>query len=78
MTVKDIIIVALKSIGADGLFNRDVGCGCNLDDLPCEFECNICDCEPAHRKIATAEDTDNESDYEIGDEIYVPMEELKK
>lgn len=78
MTIKDIIIEALKKMGADGLCNRDVRCGCSKDDLPCEFDCDIWDCEPARRKIATAEDIDEESDYEIGAEIYVLMEEPKK
>ncbi len=76
MTIKDIIIAALESMGADGICNRDNQCGCDRYDLLCEFP--SFDCEPAKRKIATAEDIDEESDYEVGDEIYVPMEEPKK
>jgi len=32
---------------------------------------------PAHKKIATEDDIDDFSDYEIGDEIFCPDEEEK-
>jgi len=46
MTVREIIIQHLKSIGADGLAGYD--CGCGIDALaPCEC-LHIDECEPAH------------------------------
>jgi len=72
-TVRDILIAELKRMGADGLCGEN--CGCAMDDLPCAFENDITECEPARRKIATAEDVRVDADFSIGDEIYVPMEE---
>jgi len=70
MSVKDIIIEALKKMGADGLCNPGCSCGCGLGDFDCE-EVNL-DCEPARKIIATQEDVDEmDGDFEVGDEIYV-------
>lgn len=71
-TVKPILIDALKQLGADGLCNNDVECGCGLDDLvPCCEDCT--GCEPARQVTA-------EQARELGywlhpddDHIYVPM-----
>ena len=74
MTIREIIVEALKRFGADGVCNPEFSCGCGLDDLsPCESD-SILMCEPAKRKIATAEDVAEESEYEVGDEIFVLME----
>jgi hypothetical protein len=41
-TVKEIVVAALKEMGADGLSN-EIGCGCGLDDLmPCYDACAGC------------------------------------
>lgn len=72
MTVKDIIMAKLKEIGADGLCNRDMSCGCEIEDIP-PCECPLMECEPANRKIATIEDITEESEFEVGDEIYVAL-----
>lgn len=47
MKAGEIIESHLKSIGADGLCNRDMACGCGIGDLaPCEC-LNLEFCEPA-------------------------------
>jgi hypothetical protein len=50
MNAKDLLIKALADMGADGLYNADLECGCGLDDLiPCDTcECEVC--EPAIKK----------------------------
>jgi hypothetical protein len=45
MTVKDIVLAHLKSIGADGLCGDD--CGCGLKNLMWCDEAAIRDCVPA-------------------------------
>lgn len=61
MTVKEIIIEKLKSMGADGLCCED--CGCGLDDLePCSC-INIDMCVPAI--------------WSMEEEDFIPMEVAK-
>lgn len=63
-SVKDIVREYLLSIGAKGLCNPDLECGCGIDYL---FECECPDygnCYPA--KISHEED---------GFPIYVPIEQ---
>lgn len=54
-TVKEIVIAALTEMGADGLCNRLIECGCGIDDLcPCVYTSDggdIVDCIPAKRHI---------------------------
>jgi len=46
MNAKDVLIKALQEMGADGLYNADLECGCGLDDFePCD-ECVLRECEP--------------------------------
>ncbi len=52
MNARDILVEALKAMGADGLCNTDLECGCALDDLaPCygtDYGClDIEKCVPA-------------------------------
>jgi len=79
MTVKEILIEWLKSKGHDGLFNEDAGCGCGFDDfIPCGGDWGLSDCQPGKKKIATKEDIDEWAEYEIGDEIFVPIKSVGK
>ena len=59
MNTQDIVeFVAqhLRKIGADGLCNEVVECGCGLDDLmPCGEIDNLSNCEPAKRVKCTDE-----------------------
>ena len=49
MNAKDLLIKALKEIGADGLYNGYAECGCCVDDIePCG-DCNLDECEPARK-----------------------------
>lgn len=70
MSVKEIVKGWLAENGHDGLCTN--GCGCGLDDLmPCCSE--VSTCEPAKKVIATEELVNPEwSEFEVGDEIYVP------
>lgn len=57
MEVQDIVTIYLKENDFDGLYNRDQGCGCGLDDLaPCGE--NTMNCEPAIEVIPPTEDFD--------------------
>lgn len=48
-TVRQLLVMALDSLGADGLVNPDAECGCGLEDLnPCEW-LNLDKCEAARR-----------------------------
>lgn len=48
MTGKEVLVVALKDRGYDGLVSVDAECGCELADLvPCGECC--CGCTPAYR-----------------------------
>ena len=47
MNAKELLIKALKEIGADGLYNGYCECGCGIDDIePCG-DCNLDECEAA-------------------------------
>lgn len=69
MTVREIIIAHLRSIGADGLC-RD-GCGCDIDEIcPWLDTCNDWpECVPAKRVTAT----EAGEYWEEGDTIYEEM-----
>lgn len=72
ITINDILIRELKAMGAEGLCNPELECGCGLDDLcPGCSDCNVLECRPAKKILAT---TPGEC-WEIGEEIFVPMEE---
>lgn len=59
MNAKDLLIQALKNMGADGLVYPEIECGCGFDDFePCDG-CCLSHCIPAKKK----------------DEMYYPMEE---
>jgi hypothetical protein len=48
---KQLIKAGLKSIGANGLVNPDMECGCGIDDLePCCGCINIDECVAANLK----------------------------
>ena len=73
MNVREILAAELKRLGADGLGNSEISCGCGIDDFsPCECD-SILDCVPARRKIAALEDVDEDSEFEVGDAIFVPL-----
>ena len=75
MTVKDMVLAELKRLGADGLCCTEIGCGCGVDDLsPCGCD-SVLDCIPARRKIAEESDVDENSEFEVGDEVYLSLEE---
>ena len=80
MNVKEIVKQYLQANEHDGLCNED--CGCGLDDfMPCGD--NVCadlhHCEIAKKVIATAEHCDVDfNEFEIGDEIFVPVEVTKR
>ena len=76
MNAIDIIKAYLKEHGYDGLCSGDDHCGCDIEDLcpPGADMCDLSHCVPAKKKIATAEDIDEESEFEIGDEIYIEAE----
>lgn len=76
MTVREIIISHLRSIGADGLCSYD--CGCGFDDLmPCAGDSILGDCSqcvPARKSTAKRGDPNIDwGEYEEGDEIYEEM-----
>jgi len=50
MTLKELVITALKEKGYSGLCDPDAPCGCGLDDIaPCGSACNIIyNCQPAY------------------------------
>jgi len=52
-TVKEIVTDYVKSVGGDGLFNPDYGCGCSLidDDIPCDS--NFSDCVLAKKTLCS-------------------------
>jgi hypothetical protein len=53
MNAMDLLKKALKDMGADGLWNNQLGedaCGCGLDDIATCGDCNLEDCEPAKQK----------------------------
>lgn len=68
MNVGDIIKDYLISIGADGLCNPDLECGCSINEL---FLCDSCfdQCETAKKTIC-----EDEKDEWYGEEIFVPFD----
>ena len=71
MNVKEILHKYLVDNGHQGLCTD--GCGCGVKDLiPCEscFD----NCVPAKLAIATEDD----HDYDVGDEIFVPSENVSQ
>jgi len=68
ITLADMIRNELERLGADGLCNNDIGCGCGIDDLaPCDGP--QLNCQPAHAAILT-----KPREYcDAGDVWYVPL-----
>ena len=63
ITVKDVLLNILASMGADGLVNPELECGCSIFDFePCG-ECNLSECLPARKKKD-----------ENGEEFFYPMQ----
>jgi hypothetical protein len=61
MNAKDMLIQKLKEIGADGLYNWAMECGCGVDDFePCEA-CVLDECVAAK--------------FNSKDMLYYPMEQ---
>jgi hypothetical protein len=55
MTVREIVIEKLKALGAEGLCNDDLECGCEIEDLcPCDSRVPM-GCGPG-RKVPCPED----------------------
>lgn len=54
LTVKQLIVMALDSLGADGLVNYDAGCACGLEGLD-PYECLDPDKCEAARRVAPPE-----------------------
>ena len=79
VTLRDIVIDALKKMGADGVCNLTFHCFCRLNNLgvPCGFNPLRLSCAPAKKKIATTKDVANKEHWNIkvGDEIFVRMED---
>ena len=73
-TIGQIIKEYLESVGADGLCNTDLDCGCPIDGM-CQCESNPSECVPAKSHIVT--NRDKEEGYfessEEGDTVYVAM-----
>ena len=69
MSVRDILAEWLKANGFDELCNEFGCCGCGLEDIG---DCNdfINDCLPAYKRIATEDDIDEDSNFEVGDTIF--------
>lgn len=53
-TIKKIVTTYLRKNGYDGLVNRDLDCGCGVNELsPCDY-CDIFSCEPGHKCDCTS------------------------
>lgn len=60
MTVIDMVKKALEEAGYDGLYNSDLGCACDNDDLrPCDSDSDFVHCKPGYKH-----DTPNAPDYD--------------
>ena len=74
--MKQVITEYIKSVGADGLCNPDLQCGCSIDDVCC-CESNPSYCVPAKSHIVTQADLEDDRlslcDPEIGDTVYIAM-----
>lgn len=72
--MKQVITEYLKAVGADGLCNTDLDCGCHIDGM-CLCESNPSDCVPAKSHIVNNQDKEKgyfESSEE-GDTVYIAM-----
>jgi len=50
MNVKEIVIKYLEQNKFSGLYNPEVPCGCEIDDLiPCQDDCFIYECKPGYK-----------------------------
>ena len=64
VTAKDVLINSLTVLGADGLMNPELECGCSIFDFePCE-SCSLSKCVPARMKKE-----------ETGEEFFYPMQQ---
>lgn len=78
MTVKQIVIAHLKSIGADGLYAEE--CGCGLDDfMPCGGDRDVSTCKPAkaHKCDGSCNGCLADEAHPIEATCYRPMETTK-
>lgn len=61
-TAKEILITGLKAMGADGIYNYAIDCGCGVDNfIPRCDGCELHECVPAK--------------LNKDDNVYYPMEE---
>ena len=84
MTVKEIVIAALKASGNDGLCDgKSEGCGCGIDNLmPCVGDISeVSGCEPAYAcrlpKSEWCEDCTTFSERDDGEVWYCQRERAK-
>jgi len=71
MNVKEIVTKHLVEIGADGLCSGE-GCACEIGDL---MDCEYTDAECVAAKRVKA--TERGDCHDIGDEIFIPIEEVE-
>jgi hypothetical protein len=67
MNICNIIESHLRANGFTGLYNTEINCGCEIDDLmPCG-ECEILrDCEPGY-KVPCTDKCEHEESFQEGD-----------
>lgn len=70
ITIGNMIASQLKLLGADGLVNLDIECGCGIEDLaPCgcpKFD----ECQPAKRRVL--KEGEYIGNYSPGDLFFEP------
>lgn len=71
MSIKKIVAEYLKANGYDGLYNKNVECGCNLEQLMACGAPNEEDCVPGYK--AKCDGGCNEWDYCISHNGECPM-----
>lgn len=77
-SMEQVIKEYLEAVGADGLCNPVLQCGCHIAGF-CWCESNPSNCVPAKEHIVTQADLQDESLYlcglEIGDTVYIEMKQ---
>ena len=76
-TAREILIKGLQAMGADGLVNPDLECGCHLDDLaPAGVGCmDIQECRAARWIAPDSPDADQEMLEDFPEGYFTLMEE---